>query len=164
MAFLEFAHILWVLSKPTIILTDNKSVTGFFQTKCIPPPLWNACDNVLQFNFKTTYIAGSVSTATKYFFRLELKVTEKFHLKIQEAVQTTPIEVTSSSSNVTDEEEIFFTQARGKHETEEQILQRKEQSLKKNRGLRSISGTILNEAKYQWVHKDRRKHYVVFHW
>ena len=32
-AFLEFAHILWEATKPTIVLTDNKSVTRFFQTK-----------------------------------------------------------------------------------------------------------------------------------
>ena len=51
-AFLEFAHILWETTKPTIVLTDNKSVTRFFQTKAIPPSLWNACDYVLQFNFK----------------------------------------------------------------------------------------------------------------
>ena len=33
MAFLEFAHILWEATKPTIVLTDdNKSVIRFFQT------------------------------------------------------------------------------------------------------------------------------------
>ena len=58
MAFLEFAHILWETTKPTIVLTDNKSVTRFFQTKAIPPSLWNACDYVLQFNFKIAHIAG----------------------------------------------------------------------------------------------------------
>ena len=30
-AILEFAHFLWETSKPTIVLTDNKSVTRFFQ-------------------------------------------------------------------------------------------------------------------------------------
>ena len=39
MAFLEFAHILWETTKPTIVLTDNKSVTRFFQTKAIPSSL-----------------------------------------------------------------------------------------------------------------------------
>ena len=33
MAFLEFAHILWEATKPAIVLTDNKSVTRFLQTK-----------------------------------------------------------------------------------------------------------------------------------
>ena len=130
-AFLEFAHILWETSKPTIVLTLNKSVTRFFQTKAIPPSLWNACDYVLQFNFKIAHIAGSINTTADFLSRLELKVTEKIHLKIREDVQTTPIEVSTSSSVVADEEQIFFTQADDQDETEEKILQRKEQSQKK---------------------------------
>ena len=118
MAFFEFAHILWEASKPTIVLTDNKSVTHFFQTKAIPPSLWNASDYVLQLNFKIAHIAGSVNTAADFFFRLELKVTEKIHLRIREDVQTTPIEVTKCSSDVADEEKFFFTQADGQDETE----------------------------------------------
>ena len=33
MVFLEFAHILWEAAKPTVVLTDNKSVTRFFPNK-----------------------------------------------------------------------------------------------------------------------------------
>ena len=129
MAFLEFAHSLWEATKPTIDLTDNKSVTRFFQTKAIPPALWNACDYVLQFNFKIAHIAGSVNTAADFLSRLEFKVTEKIRLKIREDIQTTPIEVTTSSSNVADEEQFFFTQADNANESEkEQTLQRKERS------------------------------------
>ena len=131
MAFLEFAHILWETSKPRIVLTDNKSVTRFCQTKAIPPSLWNACDYVLQFNVKVAHVAGSVNTAADFLPRLELKVTEKIHLKIREDVQTTPIEVSTSSSDVADEEQFFFTQPDSQNETEEQIPQRKEQSQKK---------------------------------
>ena len=131
LAFVEFAHILWETSEPTIVLTDNKSVTRFFQTKAIPTSLWNACDYVLQFNFKIAHIAGSINTAVDFLSRLELKVTEKIRLKIREDVQTTPIEVSTSSSDVADEEQFFFTQADDPDETEEQILQRNEQSQKK---------------------------------
>ena len=106
-AFLEFAHILWEATKPTNVLTDNKSVTRFYQTKAIPPALWNACDYLLQFNFKIAHIAGSVNTAADFFSRLELKVTDKIRLKIREDIHTTPIEVTTSSSDVADEEQIF---------------------------------------------------------
>ena len=128
MAFPEFAHILWEATKPTIVLTDNKSGTRFFQTKAIPPALWNACDYVLQFNFKIAHIAGSVNNAADFLSRLELKVTEKIRLKIREDIQTTPIEVTTSSSDVADEEQFFFTHANDSNESEEQTLQRKEQS------------------------------------
>ena len=127
-AFLEFAHLLWEATKPTIVLTDNKSVTRFFQTKAFPPALWNACDYVLQFNFKIAHIAGSVNTAADFLSRLELKVTEKICLKIREDIQTTPIEVTTSSSDVADEEHIFFTHADDAKESEEQTLERKQRS------------------------------------
>ena len=124
MAFLEFAHILLEATKPTIVLTDNKTVTRFFQTKAIPAALWNACDYVLQFNFKIEHIAGSVNTAADFLSRLELKVTEKIRLKIREDIHTTPIEVTTSSSDVSDEEQILDNAK----ESEEQTLERKEQS------------------------------------
>ena len=118
MAFLEFAHILWEATKPTIVLTDNKSVTRFFQTKAIPSALWNACDYVLQFKYKIAHIAGSVNTATDFLSRLELKVKEKIRLKIREDIHTTPIEVTTSSSDIADEEQIFFTHADDGKESE----------------------------------------------
>ena len=60
-----------------------------------------------------------------------MKVTERILLKIRKDVQTTPIEVTTSSSDVADEEQFFFTQKDGEDETEEQTLERKEQSRKK---------------------------------
>ena len=46
MAFREFGHIFWGATKPLIIMTDSKSINRFFQTKMLPPPLWNVCDFV----------------------------------------------------------------------------------------------------------------------
>ena len=129
-AFLEFEHLLWEATKPTIALTDSNSIARFFQTKAVPTFLWNACDNVLQFNFNLSHIAGSVNTAADYLSQLELKVTEKIRLESREDVQTTPIGVTTSSSDVPDEEQFFFTETDGENETEEQTLERKEQSVK----------------------------------
>ena len=131
MAFLEFAQ---EATKPTIVLTDNKSVTRFFQTKAIPPALWKACDYVLQFSFKIAHFAGSVNTAADFLSRFELKVTEKIRLKIREDIHTTPIEVTTSSSDVADEEQFFFTYADDTNESEEQTLERKERSKQKAMG------------------------------
>ena len=131
MAFLELAHILWEASEPTIVVTGNKLVTRFFHAKSFPPSLWNACDYVLPFNVKLTHITGSVNTAADFFSRLELKVTEKVHLEIREDIQTTPIEVTSSSSDVADDQQFFSTQTNGEDKTQEQILQRKKQPRKK---------------------------------
>ena len=132
MAFLEFAHIFWEATKPTNVLTDNKSVTRFFQTKATPPALWNACDYVLQFNFKIAHIAGSVNTAADFPYRLELKVTEKTHLKIREDIQTTAIEGTTSSSDVADEEQFFSTHADDSNESDEHTLERKKKRWRQN--------------------------------
>ena len=38
-AFEEFGHILWGLKKPTIVMTENKPLTRFFQAKQVPPKL-----------------------------------------------------------------------------------------------------------------------------
>ena len=88
---------------------------------------WYACDYLLQFNFNKTHIGGSVNTAVGFLSRLELKVTEKKRLKIREEKQTTPTEVTSSTSDVADEEQDFFTLLDNRDESEEQILERREQ-------------------------------------
>ena len=65
-AFKEFGHIFWGAPKPVIIFTDTKAVTRFFQTKIIPPALWNACDYVIQFNF----VNSAHPRSTKYSCRL----------------------------------------------------------------------------------------------
>ena len=127
-AFKEFGHIFWGKTQPVIILTDNKSVSRFFQTKIIPPPLWNACDFVIQFNFIIAHIPGKNSTAADYLSRMEMDATEKLVLKIREDVETRPIGINVQSAGVSEEEQIFFTEE--DNETEEQIWERKKQSKK----------------------------------
>ena len=82
----------------------------------------------MQFNSKKAHIAGSVNTAADFLSRLELKVTEKIRLKIREDIQITPIEETTSSSDVTNEQQFFFTHASDSNESLEQTLERKERS------------------------------------
>ena len=86
---------------------------------------------MLQFNFKISQIAGLLNTAADFLSRQEMKLTEKIRLEIREDVQTTPIEVTTSSSDVADEKQLFFTQTYGKNETEKQTLKRQEEFRKK---------------------------------
>ena len=80
MALLEFAHILWEATKPTIVLTDNKSVTRFSKQRQSHQHS-GMCDYVLQFNFKKAHIAGSVNTAADFLSGIELKVTENIRIK-----------------------------------------------------------------------------------
>ena len=75
-AFKDFGHKFWGATKPVIIMRDSKLVIRFFQTKMIPPPLWNACDFVLQFNFTIAHILGKMNTATDFLCRLEMDPNE----------------------------------------------------------------------------------------
>ena len=124
-AFREFRHIFWGTPKPVIVLTDNKSVTRYFQTKIIPP-LWNACDFVIQFNFTTAHIPGKNNTAADYLSRMEVDPNGKVVLKIRADVETQPIEVNVQSAGVSEEEQVFFTEE--DNEIEEQIWEKKRQS------------------------------------
>ena len=87
-AFLEYSHILWETTLPTLVMTDNRSVTRFFQTKAIPPTLWNACDYVLQFNFHIMHVAGTQNTAADFLSRIELTPKERVELKIREDIRS----------------------------------------------------------------------------
>ena len=107
-AFLEYSHILWETTPPTLVLTDNRSVTRFFQTKTTPPALWNACDYVLQFEFRIMHVAGSQNTAADFLSRLELTPKERIQLKLRDDIITAPIEVNLQSTDVADEEQLFF--------------------------------------------------------
>ena len=67
----KFGRIFWGAIKPSIILTASKSVAHFFRTKLIRPPLWNACDFVLNFNFLIAQIPGQINSAAGSLSRLE---------------------------------------------------------------------------------------------
>ena len=75
--------------------------------------------------------AGSVKTATDFPSRVELKITVKIGLKIRLDIQTKIIEVTTSSSDVADEEHFFFTQADNKNDSKKQTLELEERFRKK---------------------------------
>ena len=128
MAFKEFGHKVWGDTKPVIIMTDSKSVTRFFQTKMIPPPLWNACDFVLQFNFTTAHNPGKMNTAADFLSRLEMDPNEKIILKIRGDIPTQPIEVNIESTGIAQEETLFFDPTDQQETTEKELWTRKEEA------------------------------------
>ena len=90
-AFEEIGHIFWGAPRPVIILTDNKVVTRFFQTKIGPPALWNACDYVIQFNF---VISQEHTTRQRIICPgLEADPKDKIVKEIREDVQILPDEI-----------------------------------------------------------------------
>ena len=119
-------------------LIDNRSVTRFFQTKTTPPALWNACDYVLQITFRIMHVAGSQNTAADFLSRLELTPKEKVQLKLRDDVLTSPIEVNLQSSDVTDEEQLFFLPDE-EDESEQEIFARKALSKRRETRERTIN-------------------------
>ena len=105
-AFDEFAHILWGVKKPTIVMTDNKALTRFFQSKRIPPKLWNYCDQTLQFEFVLAHVPGTENPAADYLSRLDIRPEERIHLKLNEIpVFHVEIDLASRTPKQDEEEE-----------------------------------------------------------
>ena len=70
-AFEAFRYIIWGNQKPTLVLTDNKSLSRFFQAKHMAPSLWNHIDFILQFDF-IKFILKLYSSPNSYgcFFQI----------------------------------------------------------------------------------------------
>ena len=85
-AFDEFAHILWGVKKPTIVMTDNKALTRFFQSKRIPSKLWNYCDQALQFEFVLAHVPGVENPAANYLSRIDINPADRIHLKLHDEI------------------------------------------------------------------------------
>ena len=93
-AFEAFEHYIWgVTSKPIIVLTDNKSVSRFFQAKRLPTNIWNAVDYVLSFHFMLGHIPGKANAAADYLSRIHVNPGTKFKLKIDTKVPITNIDI-----------------------------------------------------------------------
>ena len=94
LAFESFEHYIWgVSTKPVIVLTDNKSVTRFFQTKKLPGNLWNAVDYVLSFNFVLGHTSGKANAAADYLSRIHVNPSAKLKLKLSDRIPVKDIEV-----------------------------------------------------------------------
>ena len=107
-AFSEFGHLMWGSTFPVIVFIDNRAVTRFFQTRIIPPALWNACDYVLQYNFVIAHVTGAMNTAADFLSRTEINPTEKLEMNLRNDLQTKAIEVNIQSSGIAEEEQIYI--------------------------------------------------------
>ena len=53
------------------MLTDNKNLTSFFETKEIRPSLWNFLDRVLAYNITLAHVPGRANAAADFLSRME---------------------------------------------------------------------------------------------
>ena len=73
------------------------------------------------------HVAGTQNTAANFLSRIDLNPKERVELKIREDITIRPIQVNLQSTDVADEEQLFFLPDET-IETEEEILLQKEQA------------------------------------
>ena len=93
-AFDAFAHILWgAQQKDVLVLTDNKALAYFFQSKSIPAPLWTFLDKLMAFPFELGHIPGLANPAADFLSRLQLNPSEKLTLRMKDSIPIHRIEL-----------------------------------------------------------------------
>ena len=95
-------------SKQVIILTDNKSLTQFFQSKVIPPSLWNCLDRILAFNIVIAHIPGRANYAADFLSRMENDKTATMSLKLTDRIPVREIEIDTEAQNPDVELNVLF--------------------------------------------------------
>ena len=76
-----------------IVLTDNKSLTSFFQSKAIPPLLWNFLVCLLSFNLVIAHIPGKANYAADFLSRVQTDPDQVIELKLSDRISVQEIEV-----------------------------------------------------------------------
>ena len=98
----HFAHFIWGATKPVLVLTDNRSLTQFFQSKSIHPSLWNCLDRVLYFKILLAHIPGKATSAADFLSRMQTDPSLTLQIKLTDHVPIREIEIETEAkaSNV----------------------------------------------------------------
>ena len=95
----EFLHYIWSSTQPVIVLTDNISLTHFFQSKTIPPSIWNFLDRVLSFNIVIAHIPGRANYAAGFLSRVQTEKSASLTLKHVNKIPAKEIQVESEAKS-----------------------------------------------------------------
>ena len=93
----HFSHFLWGTEKPVIVLTDNRSLTSFFQAKTVPPSSWNCLDRLLSFNLVIAHIPGKINYAADFLSRVQTDPAQTLELKLTDKIPIREIEVETTA-------------------------------------------------------------------
>ena len=87
----EFAHILWGVKKPTIVMTDNQALTRFSESKIVSPNLWNLCYQALQYDFVLAHVPCTENPAAEYLSPLDIRPEERIHFMLTDENHSTTL-------------------------------------------------------------------------
>ena len=96
-AFDMFANILWGCEKPVLVLTDNRAVTRFFQTKIIPTRLWNTFHHLFSFDIILGQIPGKANLAAGYLSRIHINPKEKLRFRINSKIPISEVQTETTT-------------------------------------------------------------------
>ena len=88
----HFAHFIWGAIKPVLVLTDNRSLTQFFQSKSNHFSYGNAW-TVLSFDFQLEHIPRKAHSAADFLSRMQTDPNLTLHLKLTDHVPIREIEI-----------------------------------------------------------------------
>ena len=103
-----FSHYFWGSSKQVIILTDNKSLTQFVQSKVLTPSLWSCLDRILAFKTVIAHIPGRANYAADFLSRMENDKTATLSLKLTDRIPVREIEIDTEAQNLDVELNVLF--------------------------------------------------------
>ena len=89
----HFAHFIWGATKPVLVLTDNRSLTQFFQSKSIHPSLWNCLDRVLSSIILLAHIPGKANSAADFLSRMHTDPNLTLQIKLTDHVPVREVEI-----------------------------------------------------------------------
>ena len=95
----HFAHFIWGATKHVLVLTDNRTLTQFFQSKSIHSSLWNCLDRVLSFNILLAHIPGKANSAADCLSRMQTDPTLTLSLKITDRIPIKEIEIETEAKS-----------------------------------------------------------------
>ena len=93
----RFSHYIWGSAKPGIVLTDNRSLTQFFQAKTIPPSVWIFLDRILSFNIIIAHIPGTANYAAEFLSRMQTDPSASLSLKLTDKIPVREIYIDSTA-------------------------------------------------------------------
>ena len=157
-AFDEFAHILWGVKKPTTVMTDNKALTRFFQSKRIPSELWNHCDQALQFDFVLANVPGVENPAADYLSRIDINSEDRIHLKLNDQIPVHYIEIdlAAKTPKQDDDEEDYDLKQPQHPTTPDPLEQNQLDALNTQDAFNQMQSLLHSLANTQQQHDDDR--------
>ena len=67
---------MWGSTFPLFVITDSRPVTRFFHTEIITRALWNACVDVLKFNYYIAHVAAAMNTVENFLSQTGINLTK----------------------------------------------------------------------------------------